>query len=138
MTWRGFAKDREPPNNQEIAVMETSTIETNLARLTQRRAQVLATLRHLADEQSAVDRNPDWIDQAAHESRVRLLDGLRHDYELEMTKIDRALDRIDKRSYGSCAACHETIDPKRLALVPDTEYCQGCESFREGVEQYAA
>jgi len=25
-----------------------------------------------------------------------------------------------------------------LELVPEAEYCYGCESFREGLEQYAA
>ena len=118
--------------------MEATVIDTSFARLTKRREQLLITLRHLDDEQNAVERNTDWVDEAAYDSRVALLDGLRHDYHDEMSKIDRALERIDNHEYGTCAACHDPIDPKRLELVPETEHCFACESFREGVEQYAA
>jgi RNA polymerase-binding transcription factor DksA len=118
--------------------MEATTIDSSFARLIKRREQLLTTLNHLDDEQSEVERNTDWVDEAAFDSRVALLDGLRYDYQAEMTRIDRALARIDNRQYGSCAACHDPIDPKRLELVPEAEFCAGCESFREGVEQYAA
>ena len=118
--------------------MEATTIKTSLAHLAERRAQLLTTLRHLDDEQNEVERNTDWVDEAACDSRIALLDDLRHDYQAELTRIDRALDRIEKHQYGACAACHEAIDPKRLELVPEAEYCCGCESFREGLEQYAA
>lgn len=118
--------------------MEATTIETNLTRLSQRREQLLATLRHLDDEQNQVERNTDWVDEAAYDSRIALLDGLRYDYEAEITRIDRALARIENHEYGSCTACHEPIDSKRLAAVPEAEFCFACESFREGVEQFAA
>lgn len=118
--------------------MEATLIEASFARLTQRRGQLLITMRHLDDEQKEVERNTDWVDEAAFDSRIALLDGLRHDYRTEMTKIDRALERIDKHQYGSCEACHNPIDPERLESVPEAECCYECESFREGVEQYAA
>lgn len=118
--------------------MEATTIDMSFTRLSQRREQLLATLRHLDDEQKAVERNTDWVDEAAYDSRVALLDGLRYDYQAEMTRIDRALARIENHEYGSCAACHEPIDPQRLAAVPEAEFCYACESLREGVEQYAA
>ena len=118
--------------------MDALTIDTSFARLTKRREQLLATLRHLDNEQKEVEHNTDWVDQAAYESRVALLDGLRDDYRAEMTRIDRALERIDNHEYGTCAACHDSIDPKRLELVPEAEHCCGCESFREGLEQNAA
>jgi DnaK suppressor protein len=118
--------------------MEATTTDTSFARLIKRREQLLTTLRHLDDEQSEVERNTDWVDEAAFDSRVALLDGLRHDYHAEMTRIDRALERIDNHQYGTCTACHDPIDPKRLELIPEAEHCAACESFREGVEQYAA
>ncbi len=118
--------------------MEALTIDANIDRLTQRREQLLTTLRHLDDEQKQVEHNTDWVDQAAYVSRIALLDGLRQDYRAELTRIDRALERIANHQYGTCAACHDAIEPKRLESVPDTEYCCGCESFREGLEQYAA
>ena len=118
--------------------MEALTIDANIDRLTQRREQLLTTLRHLDDEQKQVEHNTDWVDQAAYASRIALLDGLRQDFREELTRIDRALERIANHQYGRCAACHDAIEPKRLESVPDAEYCCGCESFREGLEQYAA
>ena len=115
--------------------METDTYRDLL---TNRRARVLTTLRHLDNEQNQVERNTDWVDEAACDSRIALLDGLRHDYQMELSAIDRALERIAAGSYGTCMACHDPIEPKRLELVPEAEFCHGCESFREGVEQYAA
>lgn len=118
--------------------MEALTIDPNIDRLTNRREQLLTTLHHLDNQQQEVEHNTDWVDQAAYESRIALLDGLRHDYRSELTRIHRALERIANHQYGTCAACHDPIEPKRLESVPETEYCCGCESFREGLEQYAA
>lgn len=118
--------------------MEALTIDINIDRLTKRREQLLTTLRHLDDEQKEVEHNTDWVDQAAYVSRIALLDGLRQDYRAELTRIDRALERIANHQYGTCAACHDPIEPKRLESVPEAEYCRDCESFREGLEQNAA
>jgi DnaK suppressor protein len=118
--------------------MEATTIDTSFARLTKRREQLLTTLNHLENEQDQVERNTDWVDEAAYDSRVALLDGLRYDYRAELTRIDRALERIENHGYGTCTACHEPIDLKRLESVPEAEHCFACESFREGVEQFAA
>ncbi|MGZ8425273.1 MAG: TraR/DksA family transcriptional regulator [Candidatus Binatia bacterium] len=122
----------------ETTTMEALTIDANIDRLTQRREQLLTTLRHLDDEQKQVEHNTDWVDQAAYVSRIALLDGLRQDFRAELIRIDRALERIANHQYGTCAACHDAIEPKRLESVPDAEYCCSCESFREGLEQYAA
>jgi len=115
--------------------METVTLDTNLERFAARRDQLLTTLRHLDNEQKEVEHNTDWVDQAAYVSRIALLDGLRQDYRTELTRIDRALERIANHQYGTCAACHDAIEPKRLESVPDAEYCCGCQSFREELEQ---
>ncbi len=118
--------------------MEATLIDTSFARLIKRREEVVATLRHLDDEQKEVEHNTDWVDEAAYESRVALLDALRYDYQAEMTRIDLALKRIDNRQYGICAGCHDPIDPKRLEVVPEAEFCSACEGFREGLSHYAA
>ena len=42
--------------------------------LRKRRNEIMLTLAHVQKEQRAVDENKDWIDRAAYESRVHLLD----------------------------------------------------------------
>jgi RNA polymerase-binding transcription factor DksA len=103
----------------------------NFDRLTKRRAELLSTLQHLHKEQAEVERNTDWLDQAAYESRVALLDRLDGWYETEVSQIDRAIERIRRDGYGVCLACHRPIEPKRLAATPQVEYCSACQAMRE-------
>lgn len=118
--------------------METITVNGYSDRLNQRRQQLLTTLRHLDAQQQEVEGNTDWIDEAACDSRIALLDSLRHDYQEELTGVDRALERIANRQYGNCAACHQAIDAQRLESLPAAEFCFSCENFREEFESYAA
>ena len=111
--------------------MDENQSEKNFDRLTERREHLVMTLRHLDREYEQVEQNTDWLDQAAYENRTALLDRLNDWYLAELKLIDKALERIKQHDYGSCAACHELIDAKRLAAAPETEYCGACEEFRE-------
>ncbi len=104
-------------------------------RLTKRREQLLMTLRHLGREQQQVEQNTDWLDQAAFESRVSLLDRLSDWYLTELGQIDNALARIEKHAYGVCSACHSPIEAERLETAPDAQYCTACQEFREALER---
>jgi len=103
-------------------------------KLRKRREQVVMTLQHIAYEQRQVEQNTDWLDQAAYESRVNLLDRLTGWYRTEMSNIDRALLRIASNTYGLCVACHALIEAQRLETVPDAECCAACEAMRQGLE----
>ncbi len=118
--------------------MEAITIDTNADRLAKRREHLLMTLRHLAREYEQVEQNTDWLDQAAYENRTALLDRLNDWYLTELKQIDKALGRIHQHAYGSCVVCHDPIDPKRLEAIPEAEYCNACEEFRESFEQSGA
>ena len=118
--------------------MDENRTEKNFDRLTKRREHLVMTLRHLDRESEQVEQNTDWLDQAAYENRTALLDRLNDWYLAEVKQIDRALERIKTQKYGICLACHHSIDPKRLEIVPETEYCGACEMFREGVVQSRA
>jgi RNA polymerase-binding protein DksA len=53
-----------------------------------------------------------------------------------LAEIDRALDRIDEGTYGTCADCGGSIPVERLLAVPATDVCVGCRRHRDGrVEQ---
>ena len=102
-------------------------------RLTRRREELVTTLRHLYREQKLVENNTDWLDQAAYESRVSLLDRLNDWYITEIAQIERALDRIRCHTYGMCVACHQPIVAARLAAAPEADYCAGCQETREAL-----
>ena len=61
--------------------MNNDDYETKLRR---RRNEMVRTLDHVRNEQSAVEKNKEWIDRAAYESRCYLLDSLAQWYIKKM------------------------------------------------------
>jgi len=102
-------------------------------RLTKRRQEVLATLRHLRKEQEGVEENKQWIDPAAYQGRLDLLNCLTGWYLEEGAEIDHALTRIAERNYGLCRACRQAIDPRRLEAAPAADFCAPCMETRQGL-----
>lgn len=52
--------------------------------------------------------------------------------ELELRRIDAALERCEAGSYGYCLDCGEPIDPRRLELDLTSTRCVGCATERGG------
>lgn len=46
--------------------------------------------------------------------------------EVELQKINAALNRLEEGEYGYCTRCGEDISPKRLAFDPATPLCVDC------------
>lgn len=103
--------------------------------LKKRRNEIMLTLAHVQKEQRTIDENKDWIDRAAYEGRVHLLDNLADWYVKETARIDEALIRIAEGKYGVCLACHQPIDARRLGATPETLFCAACQASREGVSE---
>jgi DnaK suppressor protein len=43
--------------------------------------------------------------------------------EAELTDVDRALQRVDEGTYGTCEACGRKVDEARLQVLPATRFC---------------
>ena len=104
---------------------------TYLDKLRLRGIEVERTITHLEKERREVDENTKWMDRAAYESRVSLLDGLTTLYRYEMKQIEKAHSRVEERSYGLCLACHEPIEADRLEIYPAAQFCIDCQDYRE-------
>lgn len=52
-------------------------------------------------------------------------------FEERLEEIDRALHKIDEGGYGICQSCGKPIDPERLAILPEAEYCVPCKTKME-------
>jgi len=46
--------------------------------------------------------------------------------DMEMSRIEAALERINEDDYGYCLTCGEDIDIKRLELDPSISLCSKC------------
>jgi DnaK suppressor protein len=103
--------------------------------LTKRREQVRVTLRHVEKERNEAEENTDWLDRAAYESRITLLDRLSDWYTEEIDEIDKALDRVKQSNYGLCLACHNAIEAERLEFFPEAAFCAACQQTREELQR---
>jgi len=73
----------------------------------------------------------DEIDRAAMEESHRLeLNRIEHD-KLHITKIVKALRRIECGDYGYCDSCGDEISIKRLQARPESRLCLECQSTKE-------
>lgn len=43
--------------------------------------------------------------------------------EAELADVERALQRLDEGTYGTCKVCGGAIDDERLAAEPATAFC---------------
>lgn len=55
---------------------------------------------------------------------------LRRRQQLQLQRVESALQRIDKGSFGKCGKCHGTISAERLEAQPDAVLCVRCADAR--------
>ncbi len=46
----------------------------------------------------------------------------------QLADIDKALDKFEKGSYGTCESCGKSIDPARLEALPQATLCMDCKA----------
>ncbi len=68
----------------------------------------------------------DFEEQATETENDQVLDQLGLSARSMITKIKRALTKIDKGGYGICAECGKPIPAERLKAVPYTDKCIDC------------
>lgn len=80
------------------------------------------SLRDNTSEFSSLDNHPADIGSELFEREkdIALCD---HD-ELQLTRIEDALERMDKGGYGVCTTCGKPISFERLNAIPETAYCK--------------
>ncbi len=116
--------------------MDTIKLRIYEDKLIRRKREIFNSLRRLDEENAEVTgkKQPDWIDQAANENEIRLLDQLSEGYSHELKRIDLALGKILTGGYGTCLACHQPIRRGRLDTFPEAVFCSRCQESREAVE----
>jgi RNA polymerase-binding protein DksA len=46
----------------------------------------------------------------------------------ELVKVEHALEKIDKGTYGTCDNCGQPIPPERLEALPQASLCLNCKA----------
>ena len=99
--------------------------QTQKDKLLARRAEIVGDLTEIEDQ---LEETPtkDWEDRSAERQGDAVLEALGNKERDELLRIDAALDRIAKGTYGICAKCGEPISDARLELLPATPLCKNC------------
>ena len=105
--------------------------------LLQKRLEDLAVdARETVDEMIDEDDTfPDPNDRATLESDRNFVLRIRDRERKLRTKIDQALDRIEKGIFGICDSCGEDISEGRLKARPVTTLCINCKEEQEQQEK---
>lgn len=105
--------------------------------LLQERANLINKANRTLAEEATLDVNelPDEIDQASAEYSQSFIFRLRDREKFYLSKIDKALQKIETGEFGICEACGEDIAVKRLEARPVTTLCIRCKEEQEMEER---
>jgi DnaK suppressor protein len=78
---------------------------------------------------------PDPTDRASLEADRNFMLRIRDRENKLIKKIKKALDRIEKGTFGVCEICGEDISIKRLKARPVTTQCIDCKTKEEAKEK---
>lgn len=78
---------------------------------------------------------PDVSDQASAEVDQNFTMRIKEREQRLLKKIDEALDRMKKNTYGICERCEEEIPYQRLKARPVTTLCIACKTEQEQEER---
>jgi DnaK suppressor protein len=78
---------------------------------------------------------PDPTDRASLEAERNFMLRIRDREHKLIKKIKKALERIEKGTFGICESCGEEIAIKRLKARPVTSQCIECKSKEEALEK---
>jgi DnaK suppressor protein len=78
---------------------------------------------------------PDVSDQASAEVNQNFSMRIKEREQKLLKKIDEALDRMKKNTYGICERCEEEIPYQRLKARPVTTLCIECKTLQEQEER---
>ncbi|WP_223786779.1 TraR/DksA family transcriptional regulator [Marinicella meishanensis] len=113
------------------ALMEIHLVDelkaTLLAEQTRLKKLLANTQRHLhrRDPVSA-----DFAEQATETENDEVVAALDQGAQIELSQINKALQRIESGDYGSCVVCGGSINTERLKAIPHTPFCIQCASAK--------
>lgn len=109
---------RDDARLRRLLEQEKSKLLADIAYFQQSEHIEISSGNHLADDATAA------FDQARG---LALLQQAQH----RLKRIDRALRKFEKGTYGFCESCGEPIDFARLKALPDARFCLKCQRKRE-------
>ncbi|MBF0539097.1 MAG: RNA polymerase-binding protein DksA [Nitrospirae bacterium] len=110
-------------------------IQTIRSRLLMHKQQLLAEAEATLTAMPDTAMFPDLGDQASAEIDRNYVLKLRGREQKLLKKIEKALEKIEKGTYGLCESCGAEIEFKRLNARPVTTLCIDCKIEQEEEEK---
>lgn len=85
---------------------------------------LMIPLIETTDELSMYDQHPADIASELYEREKD--NGMLELLEFELEKVNDAVDKLNKGTYGTCEMCKREIEPARLKRVVNTTLCASC------------
>ena len=98
-----------------------------------RKEQIIKNINTATDEISELRSNGavDEIDVASVNADSDLEYIINAKQKVEFAKIEKALKKIENKTYGICEMCDEQIDIERLKAKPHASLCITCREMQE-------
>ena len=102
-----------------------------------RKKEILRNAQRTLHEDMTLESDdlPDEMDLASSEYLQSFTFRLRGREKTFLNKIDHALEKIEKGTFGLCEACDEQISVKRLEARLETTLCIRCKEDQERMEK---
>lgn len=92
------------------------------------RNQIIQTIQNADFE---IDVAGDETDKLQGVSLLRVQNQISQKNILKLEGINRAIDKIDDGDFGDCEECGESIDLRRLEVLPGVTLCVSCAEHAE-------
>ena len=115
--------------------MDSSLIEQLKEKLIETKKQIVAQLEQITQEKSF---NKDKVqakwqemgdkeeDNAVEVANFQDNISLERDLEVNLERVEKALQRMKKGEYGKCEKCGSAIEEARLNAYPEATHCLKC------------
>jgi DnaK suppressor protein len=133
----GESKGSEVPMRDKEQQMSKAQLKKFKDMLEAKRQEIIKRAQQTLDEDMTLDANdlPDEMDLASSEYLQSFTFRLRGREKVFLDKIQKALEKIDNGTFGTCDDCGEKISIKRLEARPETTLCIRCKEDQERVEK---
>ena len=128
---------RGDPEEVPALTMNKTHLKKLKKLLETKREEIVKKAQQTLEQDMALDADdlPDEMDLASSEYLQAFTFRLRGREKTFLDKIQKALERIEDGSFGTCEECGEPISVKRLEARPETTLCIRCKEDQERVER---
>lgn len=114
--------------------MNTTKIKKFSKLFLQKKEQILASVKNTSLQED-LDICGDETDAAQGKAIFDMVDALTARDKSAIIRIDNALRKIEKGTFGICEECCEPISEKRLMAIPDCPSCISCAELAEATRK---